>query len=158
MEEATPIGTFEAQYFKFLSGDPNTIFQFVVFPDRVFMLKTGSALNQLPQVLLHMASGPVGMRDHVQGNVPTVAELRDLVRKLNAEKSFSLGKRPVQSREIPVSDVISIEHREKGFFGKGLHWTLTRGEKMFFRFLKPEQRKAARVALAAVFKSRFRTS
>src|SRR5450432_2126189 len=152
MEETGPVGTFEAQYFKFLSGDPNTIFQFVVFPDRVFMLKTGSALNYLPKILLHVTSGPVGMKDHLEGKVPTVAELRDLVGKLNAEKSFSLGKRPVQSREIPIADVISIEHRQKGFFAKGLHWSLKRGEKLFFRFLKPEQEKEAQVALGAVLK------
>ena len=157
MEEA-PIGTFEAQYFKFLSGDPNTIFQFVVFSDRVFMLKTGSVLNQIPQVLLHVASGPVALKDHFKGNVPTVGELRELVRKLNSEKSFSLGKSPVKSREIPASDVISIVDRQKGFFGKGLHLSLARGEKLFFRFLKPEQQKAAQAALGAAFKNRYQSS
>ena len=39
------IGTFQAQYFKFLSADPNTIFQFVVVPDRIFILKIGSAVS-----------------------------------------------------------------------------------------------------------------
>src|SRR5512142_2318399 len=69
MESTGPVGSFQAQYSKFLSGDPNTIFQFIVFPDRVFMLKVGSALNQLPQILLHAAAGPVGLKDHTQGKM-----------------------------------------------------------------------------------------
>lgn len=56
------VGSFQAQYFKFLSVDPNTIFQFFVESDRLYLVKVGSALNQLPQVL-RLTKGPVRLSD-----------------------------------------------------------------------------------------------
>jgi hypothetical protein len=37
------IGTFVGQHFRWLSADPNTVFQFLFFQDRLILLKVGTA-------------------------------------------------------------------------------------------------------------------
>ena len=97
-----PIGTFQAQYFKWLSVDPNTIFQFVVFPDRIFLLKIGSALNQIPQILMRpRMAAPVGLKSYTDGGMPSVEQLRQLVDSVNHEKTFGLTSSSLRSRELP---------------------------------------------------------
>jgi hypothetical protein len=71
------IGSFQAQYFKLLSVDPNTIFQFFVGSDRLYLVKVGSALNQLPQVM-HLAKGPVGLSDLAADGLPTDCAVQKL--------------------------------------------------------------------------------
>ena len=122
------IGSFQAQYFKFLSMDPNTIFQFFVGSDRLYLVKVGSALNQLAQ-LVHIAKGPVGLSDLAADGLPTDDEVQKLVR---AEKA---------NYEIRFAEVASCVLKSKHWLGG--HGTLTiqsnsRG-KLFFRFLDPTQ-------------------
>src|SRR6266487_53440 len=149
------VGTFQAQYFKFLSADPNTIFQFVVVPDRIFLLKVGSALNQIPQILMKSwFRGPVGLKEYTSAPLPSVEKLPGFVAKINSEKTLGFTSSSVRSREIPLDEIASAEHRKSGFFGRGLHLKLIDGEKMFFRFLKPESETVAQKALATVLKTR----
>jgi len=149
------VGTFQAQYFKLISTDPNTIFQFVVIPDRIFLLKIGSSLNQIPQILTkNLVGGPIGLKEHKAENIPSIEQLRALVEKINNEKTLGFTSSSVRSREIPLEQIASAEIR-KGLLGRGLHLKLSDGEKMFFRFLKPESESAAQKALASVLNVRY---
>ncbi len=149
------LGAFTAQHFKLLSVDPNTIFQLFVFPDRLFMVKVGSALNQLPQVLSHGAvKGPVGLEDHAQGGLPTVEEARRLVADASAPKPMSLAS-PVKSRELPYSLLAQAELTTKGLFSKGLKLKLRSGDELSFRFLDPAQQELARAVLSQALGGRF---
>jgi hypothetical protein len=99
------LGSFVAQYFKWLSADPNTIFQFFVFQDRIFVVKIGSAFNQLPQVFSHgLIKGPLGLEDFASENPPTIEEARDLVRETTEPKTLSLESK-VKSMEIKISEI-----------------------------------------------------
>lgn len=151
MSEPQAIGTFQAQYFKLLSADPNTIFQFVVFADRIFMLKIGSALNEIPQVMLKASIGAVGLKNY---GMPPLAELRELVKKVNEQKTLGLTSSSIPSREIPLEQIRSARFQKKGVFGKGLHLKTADGEKMFFRFLQPEHEVAAEAILRAALRDR----
>ena len=150
-----PVGTFQAQYFKWFSADPNTIFQFVVFPDRIFLLKIGSALNQIPQILSRWVDGPVGLRSYANGATPAVDQLRQMVDNINNKKTLGMTSASLRSRELPLNEIASVEHRRSGMFGRGLHVRLRTGKKLFFRFLQPQSAAAAEKALADVLKDRF---
>jgi hypothetical protein len=102
------IGTFRAQIFKFLSFDPNTIFNLLVFDDRIVFLKVGSALNQLPQALLHLPIGPVGLRVTAQEAEVDPSVLREAL----AEDA--------ENFELMKSEIITIGLRKK-------HWLLAKG-------------------------------
>src|SRR5204862_8216307 len=83
------VGTFQAQYFKLISTDPNTIFQFVVIPDRIFLLKVGSSLNQIPQILTkNLVGGAIGLKEHKVEQIPSIEQLQALVEKINNEKTL----------------------------------------------------------------------
>lgn len=135
-------GAFVAQHFKLLSIDPNTIFRFFVFPDRLFAVKVGTALNQLPQLATHGLSGPVGLADHAKQGLPTAEEARRLVAEASQPKGLTLSS-PVKSREIPFSLVASAELSRKGLFSKGLTLELRGGGELFFRFLDSAQEEHA---------------
>lgn len=147
------LGTFVAQHFKLLSVDPNTIFQFFVFPDRLFMVKAGSALNQLPSVVTFHVVGPVGIADHARGGLPTVEEARRLVAEAAAPKATSLSS-PVKSRELPLSLVAGATLARAGLLKKGLTLTLRSGGDLFFRFLDPGHEEAAASLLGQALGSR----
>ena len=61
----------------------------------------------------------------------------------------------MRSRETPLDEIASAEHRKSGFFGRGLHLKLIDGEKIFSRFLKPESDSVAQKALATVLNVRY---
>jgi hypothetical protein len=149
------LGTFTAQHFKLLSIDPNTIFQFFVFPDRLFTVKAGTALNQLPQVLTRGAvKGAVGLQDHAVQGLPTVEEARQLVTETSKAKAMSLDS-PVKSRELPYSLVERAELSTKGMFSKGLTLRLRGGGELFFRFLDTAQQERAVELLGQALGPRF---
>jgi hypothetical protein len=130
------IGSFQAQHFKFLSFDPNTIFQFFVAADRLYLVKVGSALNQLPQVM-HLARGPVGLSDLAADGLPADHEVQKLVRADSANYEVTFG-------ELANSSL-------KGKHWLGAHGAITlqsskRG-KLFFRFLDSAQAARARTCL-----------
>jgi hypothetical protein len=130
------IGSFQAQHFKFLSFDPNTIFQFFVATDRLCLVKVGSALNQLPQVL-HLASGPIGLSDLGAEGLPTDQEVQRLVR---AEMT---------NYEITFAELTDCGLRAKHWLSA--HGAITlqsnRRGKLFFRFLDARQASRARGCL-----------
>ena len=138
------IGSFQAQHFKFLSFDPNTIFQFFVDSDRVYLVKVGSALNQVPQAL-HWATGPVGLSDLAAQGLPSAAEVQRLVQADEA------------SYEVTFSELTACVLKARHWLGR--HGTLTlqsinRG-KLFFRFLDQTQGDRARRSLQAALRNRF---
>src|SRR5262249_46945623 len=118
------IGSFQAQHFRFLSFDPNTIFQFFVASDRLYLVKIGSALNQLPQVL-HLATGPIGLSDLAADGLPSDHEVQRLVRADPANCEITLG-------ELTGSS-LSSKHWLSAHGALTLQ-SSTRG-KLFFRFL-----------------------
>jgi len=137
------IGSFQAQHFKLLSVDPNTIFQFFVGSDRLYLVKVGSALNQLPQVM-HLAKGPVGLSDLAADGLPADSEVQKLVRSDQA------------NYEIPFAEVTSCVLKSKHWLGGNGALTLqssSRG-KLFFRFLDQAQSTRARTCLQNVLRSR----
>ena len=97
----------------------------------------------------------VVFQSYTEGQLPSVEELRDLVAKINAEKTLGFMSSSIRSRELPLEEVASVEHRTKGLTGRGLHVTLANGEKLFFRFLQPDAVGAAQKSLASVLKDRF---
>jgi hypothetical protein len=130
------IGSFQAQHFKFLSFDPNTIFQFFVATDRLYLVKVGSALNQLPQVL-HLARGPIGLSDLAAEGLPADHEVQRLVRADTANYEITFGE---------LTDCIfSAKHWLSAQGAITLRAT-TRG-KLFFRFLDARQATRARGCL-----------
>lgn len=151
------LGPFVAQYFKWLSADPNTIFQFFVFQDRIFVVKVGSAFNQLPQVFSHgLIKGPLGLKDFASENPLTIEEARDLVRETAEPETLSLESK-VKSREIKISEIESIENKKTGVFSRGLHVKLGSGDKLFYRFLEPEQMQVADFLISEILGSRFKS-
>ncbi len=151
------LGSFVAQYFKWLSADPNTIFKFFVFQDRIFVVKVGSAFNQLPQVFSHgLIRGPLGLKDFASENPLTIEEARDLVRETGKRKALSLDS-PVKSREIEITEIESVENRRKGIFSRGLHLKLRSADKLFYRFLEPEHMEVAESLLSEVLGRSYRS-
>jgi len=139
------IGSFQAQYFKFLSLDPNTIFQFFVSQDMLYLVRVGSALNQLPQ-MAHLAKGPVGLSDLAAGGLPTDAEVQTLVR--DARGSY----------DIPLAELSSCILKRKHWFSVDGALSLQsrmRGN-LFYRFLDAGQRLRAESSLQEVLRDRLR--
>ena len=137
------VGSFQAQYFKLLSVDPNTIFQFFVDSDRLYLVKVGSALNQLPQVL-HLARGPVGLSDLAAERLPAGSEVQVLVRSDQA------------NYEVPFAELSSCVLKSKHWLGGCGALTLqsTKRGKLFFRFLDQSQAGRARTSFQAALRSR----
>jgi hypothetical protein len=136
-------GSFQAQYFKFLSVDPNTIFQFFVGDDRLYLVKVGSALNQLPQ-LLRLARGPVGLADIEARGLPTEAEIQKLVRADPANYA------------IAFSELTACVLKARYWLGSHGALTLrcTERGKLVFRFVDPTQGDRARASLQAALPDR----
>ena len=137
------IGSFQAQYFKFLSADPNTIYQFFVDADRLYLVKVGSALNQIPQVM-HLAKGPVGLSDLAAERLPGSAEVQTLVRSDEA------------NYEVVFAELSSCVLKSKHWLGGNGALTLqsTKRGKLFFRFLDPAQQRRAQAALQTALRTR----
>ena len=134
----TCLGAFVAQLFSLLSMDPNSIFQFFVFPDRLLLVRVGSAFNQLAEVATSgLISGPVGLEDHAAAGLPTLERARELV--ATPASRWSLTSSKGRNRELSIADLAHVELRAKGWFKRGLHLTLGSKEKLFFRFLSPDQ-------------------
>jgi hypothetical protein len=139
------MGSFQAQYFKFLTMDPNTIFQFFVDSDRLYLVKVGSALNQLPQVV-HLAMGPVGLADLAADGLPSAAEVQKLMRADRA------------NYELPYSELTSCVLKPKQWYGGDGSVTVesTKRGKLFYRFLDQVQAGRARTALKAALPDRLK--
>ena len=137
------IGSFQAQYFKFLSVDPNTIYQFFVDADRLYLVKVGSALNQIPQVM-HLAKGPVGLSDLAAERLPSGAEVQTLVRSDQA------------NYEVVFAELSSCVLKSKHWLGGTGALTLqsTKRGKLFFRFLDQAQHDRALAALQIALRTR----
>jgi hypothetical protein len=137
------IGAFQAQYFKFLSMDPNTIFQFFVASDRLWLVKIGSALNQLPQVA-HLVKGPVGLSDLMADGLPSDDQVRRLTRS------------GASNYEVTFAELSDCRLKERHWLGG--HGTLTlqsaRRGKLFYRFLDATQYGHARTHLVAAMGNR----
>ena len=155
MDSQVCLGVFKAQQFHLLSGDPNTIFQFLVFPDRLILMRVGSAFNQLLQVATANRVGVVGLKDFAAGGLPTLREASEALRSDQAPQAMRVEMPSTKSREILVSSLESCELRERGLFKKGLNVTLLQGGKYHFRFLAPEEVLAARALLTTVLGSKF---
>lgn len=139
------LGSFQAQFFAFLSFDPNTIFHFFVFDDRVVLLKVGSALNQLPQLLSHgLVEEPVMLRDVDTSDLPDLSTVQELVRQSGPP-----------SREILLSDIVTANHRRRGVFSRGLHLVIKPKNKLFFRFLSESQSAASQQIMKAALGRRY---
>jgi hypothetical protein len=150
------LGEFKAQYFKWLSFDPNTIFQFFVFPDRIFLVKVGSALNQIPQVATHgLVGGPVGLKDHAAGGLPTLEQARGLVAPPAPASRLKLETTSMPNREIALSSLTECRYQANGSFKKGLHLQLATSEKLFFRFLSDQETAKATALLSKALGTRF---
>jgi hypothetical protein len=149
------LGMFQAQSFKWISADPNSIFQFLVFPDRLFLVKVGSALNQIPQVASRgLIEGPVGLKDFSRGGLPSLAQARALVAP-PPKKSFFRLTPALANREIHCTHIATCWYQPNGLFSRGLHVRLRDDEKLFFRFLDPRELDLARPLLSRVLGSRF---
>jgi hypothetical protein len=137
------IGSFQAQHFKFLSLDPNTIFQFFVGADRMYLVKVGSALNQLPQVM-HLAKGPVGLSEVAAAGLPADADAQRLVRADAA------------NYEVTFQELTTCLLKTKHWLGGDGSLTLqsTKRGKLYFRFLDQTQWNRARVSLQAALRTR----
>ena len=137
------IGSFQAQYFKLLSVDPNTIFQFFVGSDRLYLVKVGSALNQLPQVL-HLAKGPVGLSDLAADGLPSDADVQKLVRadSANYEVLFAELESSVLKAKhwLNPNGALTLRSKKRG--------------KLFYRFLDASQCSRARSSLRTALKNR----
>jgi hypothetical protein len=137
------IGSFQAQYFRFLSFDPNTIFQFFVSADRFYLVKVGSALNQLPQVM-HLAKGPVGLSEVAAAGLPGDAEAQKLVRADQA------------NYEVTFAELTACALKTKHWLGGDGSLTLhsTSRGKLYFRFLDQTQWNRARTSLQSALRNR----
>jgi len=137
------IGSFQAQYFKFLSVDPNTIFQFFVASDRLYLVRVGSVLNQIPQVM-SLAAGPVGMSDLAARGLPSDAEV---------EKLVASGR---GNYELSFSELTSCVLKEKHWFGRFGTLTMVSAKrgKLFYRFLDEGHRARARGSLSSALGGR----
>jgi hypothetical protein len=137
------IGSFQAQYFKLLSADPNTIFQFFVGTDRFYLVKVGTALNQIPQVM-HLAKGPVGLSDLAADGLPSDADVQKLVRgdQANYEVTFAeLSSCVLKTKHWLASmGTLTVQSTKRG--------------KLFFRFLDETQWKRARSCLQSALRNR----
>lgn len=139
-------GAFTAQQRALFAIDPNTIFQFFVFEDRLVLVKVGSAANQVPQVFsAGLITGPVGVKDHARDRLPSLQEARQLMRKAAEVKSFALAG-GVKGREIPFAAIETASVRKK-LLGRGLELRLREGKSLFFQFLAPDQEPRARELL-----------
>jgi hypothetical protein len=130
------IGSFQAQYFKFLSLDPNTIFQFFVAADRLYLVRIGSALNQLPQIA-HLTKGPIGLSDLAAERLPPEPDVQRLVQ--SAKGNY----------ELAAAELAACVLKRKHWFGANGTLTFqsrTRG-KLFYRFLDAAQRRRAESSL-----------
>lgn len=149
------LGMFQAQSFKWLSADSNSIFQFFVFPDRLFLVKVGSALNQIPQVASRgWIDGPVGLKDFARRGLPSLAQARALVAP-PPKKSFFRLTPAFPNREIHCTHIATCWYKPNGFFSRGLHVRLRDDEKLFFRFLDPRDLDQARQLFSKVLGPRF---
>ncbi len=140
------LGVFRAQYYKLLSADPNTVFQFFVFPDRVALVKVGSALNQLPSVFLsggrrHEA---VGLKDHAKTGMPTLEETQNAIAAINAQKTFGFKSSSIASREILFDSIRRLENTKGLWFANSLRILPVGGEPI--RFVLPSREEAAKAA------------
>jgi hypothetical protein len=138
------IGSFQAQYFRFLSFDPNTIFQFFVSADRFYLVKVGSALNQLPQVM-RLAKGPVGLSEIATAELPAEADAQKLVRADHA------------NYEVTFAELTACVLKTKHWLGGDGSLTLqsTKRGKLYFRFLDQTQWNQASKTLRTALRNRF---
>ncbi len=151
------LGSFAAQYYAFLSFDPNTIFQFYVFPDRLFLVKVGSALNQIPRVVLGSALVPkeVGLRDPTEGVLPSLEQARKLVQPPSKKAWFKLESSSVANEELFYSDIESCRYRRKGLAREGLTIKPRSKKKLSFTFLEGTDVKSAVRLLRSAMQERF---
>lgn len=140
------LGVFRAQYYKFLSTDPSTIFQFFVFPDRLALVKIGSSLNQLPSVFLSGGTRheAVGLQDHASSGMPTLEETQAAIRAINNHKTLGLKSSSIHSREILFGTIRRLENLKGLWFANSLRIVPFTGEPL--RFVLPERDEAAKAA------------
>jgi len=146
------LGSFSAQYFRLLSLDPNSLFQFLVFDDSIFTVRVGNALHQLPQVY-GLTKEAVGVRDVAAEGAPTLEKARALVREANAPKAFQLSA-PAESLELGPADVASATFK-KGWFWNTLELKLASGSAHTYRIHSDDQVSALKSLLPAVLGQRF---
>jgi hypothetical protein len=134
------VGSFHAQERRFFNT--YRFFQVIVFPDRLFLLRSGGFLNMRKQIATRgRVQGPIGLADHLQG-AQTPEEIRRLGQELTTTKSLQFGKREDNFHEIAVED-ITLCRLTRGFLAPRILFLQARGHKpMSFRLHKPDSNAA----------------
>src|SRR5262245_15154845 len=139
------LGTFHAQHFEWFNrdmatieigkdADVNTIYGFIVFSDRIFLVRAGNVANDLKRMLNHYLA-QLGVR----GTADRPASAGEEGRLV--EGARELVKTHKLNREIPLATVARCELRKRHLQYLGLHGSVVLkypdGRKVVYRFRNP---------------------